>query len=59
MTLACEGTAATVYALADDGRRLRKIPSRLSDGHLIFTVDIATDPKAATFLYEVTVTPCP
>jgi len=57
VTLACEGAAATVYALADDGRRLREVPSRLGRGVLSFTADVAADPDAATFFYEVTISP--
>ena len=55
VTLDCGGTAASVFALADDGRRLRETPSRLESGRLTFTADIAADPDAATIFYEVTV----
>ena len=53
VTLACDGTAAHVFALADDGRRLREVPSRLENGRLTFTADIAVDPEAATIFYEI------
>lgn len=43
-----------VYALSTGGRRLRDIPYDWRDGRLIFKADIAADPEAATFLYEIT-----
>ena len=53
VTLACEGAGAKVFALADDGRRLCEVPSKLENGALAFTADIAADPAAATIYYEV------
>ena len=53
--IACEGLRASVYALADDGRRLQEVPSRIKEGILSFAADIALDPKSATWFYEITV----
>ena len=48
------GTDYCVYALATDGSRLREVKSTLSTcGRLSFAADVAADPEAATFLYEV------
>ena len=55
VSIASEGSTAFVYALADDGRRLREVPSRIEDGFLSFIVDIAFDPGSATWFYEITV----
>ena len=53
VTLVCESANVKVFALADDGRRLREVPCRLENGALAFTADIAADPAAATIYYEV------
>ena len=42
-----------VFALSTGGRRLREVPSAYADGRLSFVADIAAEPEAATFLYEV------
>ena len=42
-----------VFALSTGGRRLREVPSAYADGRLAFVADIAAEPAAATFLYEV------
>ena len=55
VAVACEGLTASVYALADDGRRLREVSSCLKDGLLSFTADVASDPESATWFYEITV----
>ena len=43
-----------VYALAPDGSRRRMVSSEHDDGWLRFTCDVAADPAAATYLYEIT-----
>ena len=53
ISISCEGVSATVFALADNGARLREVPSRLENGRLMFTADIAAVPDAATIFYEV------
>ena len=45
--------AYDVWALAMDGARRAKVPARAADGKLVFTADVATDPKSATCAYEV------
>ena len=42
-----------VYSLTTGGRRRREVPAAYADGRLTFTADIAADPAAASFLYEV------
>lgn len=42
-----------VFALSTGGRRLREVPSAYANGRLAFVADIAAEPAAATFLYEV------
>jgi hypothetical protein len=43
-----------VWALAPDGRRLRRVDSVLNQGELEFTADVAGDPEnGATMLYEI------
>ena len=44
--------AYDVWALAMDGARRAKVPGA-ADGKLVFTADVATDPKSATCAYEV------
>jgi hypothetical protein len=48
------GGAPTVHALSTGGRRVAEISSRLEDGWLVFTADIAAQPDSATLLYEIT-----
>lgn len=51
--------AYDVWALAMDGARRAKVPARAADGKLVFTADVATNPKSATCAYEVVrATPC-
>ena len=51
----------TIYALDTAGRRVREVPhSRDSaTGRISFTADVAADPAAATFLYEITANAAP
>jgi len=46
----------TVYAIDTAGRRVREVPHARDSatGRLSFTADVAADPAAATFLYEIT-----
>lgn len=53
VSIACEAAAVKVFALADDGRRLRETPSWLEAGRLAFLADISADPDSATIFYEV------
>ena len=52
ISLASAGLDAKVFALADDGRRLREVPISRKNGRLMFFADIGADPKAATIFYE-------
>ena len=51
----------TVYALDTAGRRVREVPHTrdLAIGRISFTADVAADPAAATFLYEITANATP
>lgn len=42
-----------VWALADDGARRARIEAKVVDGCLFFVVDVARDPKEATYQYEI------
>ena len=48
------GRTWRVYALSPDGSRKRELPGRIVNGRLTFTADIAGDPTAAEYLYELT-----
>ncbi len=43
-----------VFSLDGDGSRRRKVASAFKKGKLVFTADIASDPQAATYIYEIT-----
>ena len=53
VSIAYEGNGAKVFALADDGRRLRETPSRLKAGRLEFLAEISVESGYATVFYEV------
>ena len=55
ISLSCAGASAMVFALADNGARSRKVPSRLENGRLTFVADVASAPDAATIFYEVVI----
>ena len=42
-----------VWRLANDGKRLAKVPTQLIGSTLAFTADTAADPEAATLYYEI------
>lgn len=50
---AADAPPCRVYALDATGVRRGEVPSRLADGRLAFTADVARDPGGATWLYEV------
>lgn len=53
VSLAAEAGAFKVYVLDADGSRRNEVPATYSDGKLRFTADVARDPKAASYLYEI------
>ncbi len=53
VSLALDAGAFTVYVLEADGSRRSEVPSTYQDGKLAFVADIARDPGAASYLYEI------
>ena len=55
ISLALRPADFTVYALDTAGRRVREVPHTrdLTSGRISFTANVAADPAAATFLYEI------
>ena len=54
VSLSLENPAAyAVWSLAIDGERRTKLPTRVENGRLAFTADVASDPRSATCVYEI------
>lgn len=53
VSLAVDAGAFTVYVLDADGSRRCEVPSACRDGRLNFVADVARDPNAASYLYEI------
>ena len=50
---AADAPDVRVWALDATGARRCEMPSRMEAGRLVFTVDVARDPRQATYLYEI------
>lgn len=53
VSLAVDAGAFAVYVLDADGSRRCEVPSTYRDGRLTFVANVARDPKAASYLYEI------
>ena len=53
VSLTVDDSAFTVYALDADGSRRNEVPFAYREGKLTFAADVARDPNAATYLYEI------